>query len=418
MSYQTGLSGLQAASDDLDVIGNNIANANTVGFKSGSAVFADMYANSLLGSGNDQIGMGVSMPGVATDFSQGTPTQTGSPLDLDISGNGFFQLSDNGTTVYTRNGQFTQNASGTIINSSNGLPLMGYGVGQNGVIDTSQLVPLSTASVADLPPQPTTTINWSFNLNSNDPVTSVTPFDPTNTSTYQYSQPATVYDSEGNEMSVDVYFVKTATPGQWTAYVASPNGATNVSTGANPASSYAQLGTVDFNSTGQLTSASTFSFNMYPTSGGTSPQAITLNIGGTTQYAATEDSPTAYSVNGSQAAVFNGQLSVASDGTITASYSNNQSQVIGQIATATFENPEGLADEGNNVYSANSQSGDPQIGSPGGFDHGTLMDYTLESSNVDLTSQLVDLITAQRNYQANAQTIKTQQTVDQTLINI
>lgn len=168
MSYQTGLSGLHAASNDLDVIGNNIANAHTVGFKQGTAVFSDMYANAMLGATNNQIGIGVATSAIVRDFSEGTPTQTGNPLDLDIRGNGFFLLSQNGTPVYSRNGQFQQDSDGNIISSGNGLPLMGYAEGPNGVVDTSRLVQLTTATVANLPPMPTSAIAWSFNLNAGD----------------------------------------------------------------------------------------------------------------------------------------------------------------------------------------------------------------------------------------------------------
>jgi flagellar hook protein FlgE len=419
MGYQTGLSGLQGASDDLDVIGNNIANANTVGFKEGTAVFGDMYANAILGSASNQIGLGVAMSTVKQDFSQGTSTQTNNPLDLDIEGNGFFQLSDNGTTVYTRNGQFQQDRDGNIINSSNGLPLMGYAVGTSGVIDTSKLVPLTTAPVANLPPSPTGTIDWSFNLNSGDSTPSVTPFDPTNPKSYNYSTTATVYDSEGNDHQVSIYFAKDPTnPNQWQAYVAPQDSATTVGAGSGTPSSFAQIGTLNFNASGILTSASALSFNMTTTNGSVSPQAVSVDLSGTTQYASTANSVTKYKPDGYAAAAYNGTLSVSPDGTISASYTNGQTLVIGQVVTATFANPNGLQNQSGNLFYATQASGAAQIDAPGAFNHGVLQGFSEENSNVDLTNQLVDLITAQRNYQANAQTIKTQQTVDQTLVSM
>ncbi|MBB5398504.1 flagellar hook protein FlgE [Paraburkholderia youngii] len=419
MSYQTGLSGLHAASNDLDVIGNNIANAHTVGFKQGMAVFSDMYANAMLGATNNQIGIGVATSTIVRDFSEGTPTQTANPLDLDIRGNGFFLLSQNGTLVYSRNGQFQQDSDGNIINSSNGLPLMGYAVGPNSVVDTSRLVQLTTATVANLPPKLTSAIAWSFNLNAGDETPKVTPFDPTNNQSYNFATTATTYDSEGNEHQISIYLVKDpATPNQWSAYIAPQGSDVTVDNGTGAPSPYKQIGTLTFDSSGRLTSSSSLSFGMDTTNGSASPQTIAIDLGNTTQYAATTDSVTRYHPDGYAAAAYNGTLSVADDGTITAGYTNGETLVIGQVATATFANPNGLQSQSGNLFYATLASGAAQIGTPGTFNHGVLQGFMQESSNVDLTDQLVALITAQRNYQANAQTIKTQQTVDQSLINL
>jgi flagellar hook protein FlgE len=411
LGYQTGLSGIQAASEDIDTIGNNIANSDTVGFKSGEAVFADMYANAMVSATNNQIGIGVNLAEVQQQFTQGTFTQTQRALDVAINGNGFFELSDNGSTVYSRNGIFNVDpTTGDIVNSSS-LPVLGYAANSSGVVDTSQQVPISVLGVSNLAPQPTANVTASFNLSSQDAAVTATPFDPTNKATYTYTSSAQVTDSLGGTHEVDIYFAKSSTSGQWNAYVASPNSSTTVG-----GSTYTSLGTLNFNSTGAMTGTTSFSFSLGTTNGSTTPQSITVNLGGTTQYG-TEDAVTNLSTDGYSAGTLN-DFTVGTDGTITGSYSNGHSQTIGQLALATFNNPNGLIDLGNNLYQQTPGSGDAQVGVPGSANHGTLLGGYQEQSNVDLTSQLVDLITAQRDYQANAQTIKTQQAVDQTLINL
>ncbi|MGA7782229.1 MAG: flagellar hook protein FlgE [Paraburkholderia sp.] len=423
MSYDTGLSGLQAAANDLDVIGNNIANADTVGFKTGEAVFADMYANSLASSSANQIGIGVNMTTVENDFSTGTFTSNGNPYDVAINGNGFFVVSNNGSLAYTRDGQFQTNAQ-NVITTLSGQPLMGYPVGASGTSDASQMVPLSIAQYQNLPPQPTTSVGWSFNLDPADTPPTVTPFDPTNSSTYNYPTSVTVFDSNGSPHTLDIYFAATSTPGQWNAYLGSSDPTTTVSTGTGTGSSFTSLGPVTFNSAGVMTSpaSSTFAVNMDTTNGSVSPQPITLNLAGTTGYGGVADAVTGIQPNGYPASTFS-SISISPTGQVTANYSNTEygssgSQVIGQVALATFNDPNGLNNLGGNLYQQTSESGDAKINEPGSGGTGDLLDGDEEESNVDLTSQLVDLITAQRNYQANAQTIKTQQTIDQSILNL
>ncbi|MFM0092995.1 flagellar hook protein FlgE [Paraburkholderia sediminicola] len=417
MGYQTGLSGLQAASNDLNVIGNNIANSNTVGFKEGRAEFADLYANSIYGASDNQIGIGVTMTTVQQDFSNGSLTATTQPLDMAIDGNGFFQISNNGSLAYSRDGEFHKSDTNIIVNAQN-QPLMGYLANANGVIDTSKTVPLSLGGVANVPPLPTANAQVSFNVSPTDTTPTVTPFDPTNPLTYNTTTGVTVYDSQGQSHTANIYLVKGAAAGQWDAYVSMADAATPVGTGAG--SSFTSLGTVNFNSSGTLTGASSFSFNMLPSNGSTSPQVINVNLAGTTQYGTQygkQDTATNATADGYTAGTLK-QFSVGADGKISGSYTNGVVQTVAQVALASFKNPNGLVDLGNNLYEQTQASGQAQIDAPGTTDHGTLLGSTLEQSNVDLTTQLVDLITAQRNYQANAQTIKTQQTVDQAIINI
>jgi flagellar hook protein FlgE len=411
MGYQQGLSGLAAASNDLDVIGNNIANADTVGFKESTAQFADIYANTLATSVNNQIGIGASLADVQQDFSQGTINTTGQALDVAINGSGFFQMSDNGTLTYSRNGVFQLNSSGYITDAE-GRELMGYAANANGVVDTAQTVPLQVPTT-NIAPVATTSITAAVNLDAqNTPITTGT-FSPSTSSSYSYTTSITGYDSLGGSQPVDLYYVQTSTT-QTEVYAV--NGGTTT-----------DLGTMTFNSSGQLSgttlsaaagggatpTANTFSLSITPTDGA-APQTISIDVAGTTQYG---------SANGVNNLADNGypsgtlsNFTIGTDGTITGHYSNQQTMVLGQIVVANFNNPNGLVNLGGNQWQQTVASGVAQVSTPGSTNHGQLTGGAVEESNVDLTNQLVDLITAQRNYQANAQTIKTQQTVDQTLL--
>ncbi|WP_157636028.1 flagellar hook-basal body complex protein, partial [Burkholderia ubonensis] len=216
MGYQQGLSGLSGASNALDVIGNNIANANTVGFKSSTAQFADMYANSVATSVNTQIGIGTRISSVQQSFGQGTINTTNNALDVAINGNGFFQMSNNGVVTYSRDGTFQRDKNGFIVDSQ-GRNLMGYAAAAGGVINTAATVPMQ-APTANLAPSATTTITGQFNLNSQDTVPTTTPFSATDSTSYNYSTSIQVYDTLGGAQQVDMYFVKSATAGQWEAY--------------------------------------------------------------------------------------------------------------------------------------------------------------------------------------------------------
>jgi flagellar hook protein FlgE len=409
MGYQQGLSGLSGASSDLDVIGNNIANANTVGFKQSQAQFADMYANSVATAVNNQVGIGTKLAEVQQQFGQGTITTTNQALDVAINGNGFFQLSDNGASVYSRNGVFHLNADGTIGNSA-GLLLMGYAADKSGIVNSAATVPL-TVSTANLPPVATKNVKFGFNLNSQSAdIPATTAFSATDSSTYSATSSINVNDSLGGTHQVAVYFVKNST-GSWTAYG---------TTGTPPApvgpNADGKLGTVAFDASGNMTGSSKFNFTIPDGAVAGNTQALTMDFAGTTQFGATSGVQSS-SQDGAASASLTG-FSVGTDGTLTGNYSNGNTQALGQIALANFANQNGLQDLGGNVYAQTGASGAAQVSVPGATNHGTLQGGAVENSNVDLTSELVNLITAQRNYQANAQTIKTQQTVDQTLINL
>ncbi|TAM54004.1 MAG: flagellar hook protein FlgE [Paraburkholderia sp.] len=412
MGYQQGLSGLSASSNDLDVIGNNIANANTIGFKQSTAQFADLYANTIATSVNDQIGIGTQLSGVQQDFKQGTFNTTGQALNVAINGTGFYQMSNNGALTYSRNGVFQLDKNGFITNSE-GLKLMGYAANANGVINSAQTVPIQVPTT-NIAPIATQNITATLNLNAQDAVPTVTPFSATNSQTYNYSTSIQTYDSLGGSQQVNMYFVKTAS-NAWDVYSGPASGAIS------------KVGSVGFSTAGTLTSTTAtapatspstgqLAFTIPNTDGSATPQSLTLDMSGTTQYGG-KDGVT----NLSQDGFASGELtnfSIGADGTISGTYSNGRTQSLGQIVLANFNNPNGLQNLGNNEFGETAASGVPQISAPGSTNHGTLTGGAVENSNVDLTSQLVDLITAQRNYQANAQTIKTQQAVDQALINL
>ncbi|RKP44393.1 flagellar hook protein FlgE [Trinickia fusca] len=422
MGYQQGLSGLAASSNDLDVIGNNIANANTVGFKQSQAQFADVYANTIATSVNDQIGIGTQLANVQQNFSQGTITTTGQALNVAINGTGFFQMSNNGSLTYSRNGVFQLDKNGFITNAQ-GLKLMGYTASAGGVVNTAQTVPIQVPTT-NIPPVTTQNIVAQMNLNAQDTVPTVAPFSATNNLTYNYQTSIQVFDSLGGSQQVNMYFAK-AGANQWNVYAGTSTGTINQvgqvnfsTSGALVAPTTPMPAPVPPSTTPQTTSPSTgeLTFTIPNTDGSATPQSITLNLNGSTQFGS-KDGVT----NLTQDGFASGQLtnfSIGADGTLTGNYSNGQSQALGQIVLANFNNPNGLQDLGGNEYQQTAASGVPQISAPGSTNHGTLTGGAVEQSNVDLTSQLVNLITAQRNYQANAQTIKTQQTVDQTLINL
>jgi flagellar hook protein FlgE len=419
MGYQQGLSGLSAASSDLNVIGNNIANSNTVGFKQGQAQFADMYANSVATAVNNQVGIGTQLASVQQQFGQGTITTTSQALDVAINGSGFYQMSNNGSLTYTRNGVFQLDKNGNIVNAQ-GLQLMGYAANAKGVINTAATVPLAVPT-QNIAPTATGNITAQFNLNSQDTVPVTAPFNYQDPTSYNYSTAINVYDSLGGTQQVNMYFAKTAS-NTWEAYAgvssAAPTdlGAVTFDTSGNlagtavSAAGAAAVPPVTSNATGKYT------FTIPTIDGSTTPQSLTLNLSGTTQYGGKDG------VNNlAQDGFATGQLTgfaIGTDGTLTGNYSNGQTAALGQVALANFNNPNGLVDLGGNQYQQTSASGAPQVSAPGTTNHGSLQGGAVENSNVDLTSELVNLITAQRNYQANAQTIKTQQAVDQTLINL
>lgn len=405
MGFQQGLSGLNAAAKSLDVIGNNVANANTVGFKLSQAQFADVFANSLNGSGGTEVGIGTAVTSVSQQFTQGNITVTNNPLDLAINGKGFYRLNYNGTIVYSRNGQFQFDKDGHIVNAD-GMFLTGYIADANGAINSSVPGNLRIVS-SDLTPRASTAANALLNLDSRA-ASLTTAFDPADPATYNYSTSLAIYDSLGSAHTLSVFFMKTAA-NTWDVFAAVDG--IQAGTGA--------VGTLQFNASGTIDTATTtlpFSIAAPVNTGATTPLAFTLDFAGTTQFGS------GFGVNAlTQDGYASGRLagmSVGADGVIQGRYTNGQSAILGQVILATFNNPQGLQPLGNNAWAETSASGAPLIGAPGSGSLGVLQSAAVEESNVDLTAELVNMITAQRVYQANAQTIKTQDAVLQTLVNL
>ena len=408
MSFEQGLSGLNAASKNLEVIGNNVANAGTVGFKSAQAEFADVYASSLSGSGSSQVGIGTKVSQVAQQFTQGNITATNNPLDLAINGGGFFRLSHNGTVSYSRNGQFQLDKSGFIVNA-NGLRLTGYPVNASGVLSTGAPADLYV-NTADIAPKVTAKVGAVLNLNSGSTVP-VLPFDTTDPTTFNNSTSVSVYDSLGNSHTLQTYYVKTAA-NSWNVYATNDG----VPIGYAPPATAVPVGTLSFNSSGVLTAGSPIAISIPVTTGAGTPFTVAVDYTGSTQYGS------AFSVNtltqdGYASGKLNG-FNTAADGSIVGRYTNGQSKTLGQVVLASFSNPNGLQPLGDNVWTDTAASGAALVGTPGSGPLGVLQSSATEDSNVDLTAELVNMITAQRNYQANAQTIKTQDQVLQTLVNL
>jgi flagellar hook protein FlgE len=415
MAFQQGLSGLNASSKALDVVGNNVANSSTVGFKSSAGHFADVYAASLNGSGGSQVGIGVMLASVFQQFTQGNITSTNNPLDIAINGNGFFNVTRDSLISYTRNGQFHPDNQGYIINDQD-YRLMGYPATPTGEVVPSQPTEIQI-DTGNIRPQPTGNgiggdAKMNLNLDSSVDVPTVSPFQYENPLSYTYSTAQTFYDTLGVEHNITYFFVKNS-PGLWDIHATLD--------GKNPK----QMQSLEFDTNGMLVPASNLPQPL--------PNDWDINTGATTPIGSGEPN---WRINFSGTTSFSGKstvnsqwqggygqgslssISVASDGVILGNYSNGQSKVLAQIVLTTFPNMNGLVNMGNNLFSATSTSGEGLIGAPGTGARGVLRATAVEESNVDLTNELVNMITLQRNYQANAQTIKTQDSIMQTLVNM
>jgi len=408
MSFQQGLSGLNAASKQLEVIGNNVSNANTVGFKQSRAEFADVFANSLSGGGASQIGIGTKVSNVAQQYTQGNITATNNSLDIAINGGGFFRMSNNGSITYSRNGQFQMDKFGYIVDAES-KRLTGYTASNTGVLSTGAPAEINI-NTGDLQPSATAAVVGLVNLDSRNGSLPAAGFDPSDPTTYHNSTAVTVFDSLGNSHTLQSFFVKTA-PGAWNVYTA----ADGVSTTALPT----PTATLTFTGTGitpTVTPSNAAPVSFAVTTGATTPVPLTMDYSGSTQFGSN------FSVNSlSQDGYTSGRLAgfnTGSDGTIVGRYTNGQSKTLGQVVLANFVNPNGLQSLGGNAWAESATSGASLVGTPNTGSLGVLQSSAVEDSNVDLTAELVNMITAQRVYQANAQTIKTQDQVLQTLVNL
>src|SRR5277367_2891201 len=403
-SFSIALSGLTASSSDLDVTANNIANADTVGFKESRAEFADVYASGAVNLNTSVTGEGVRLASTAQQFTQGNISTSSSNLDLAISGDGFFTLKDSSGLVYSRNGQFAEDSSGNVV-SSTGQALQVYPPLANGGFNTGALTDLNLQT-AQSAPQATTTATVILNLPAGSTAPAVAPFNPTNSLTYNQSTSTTVYDSLGQSYPATMYFSQTAAPNVW---------AVNLTVNGTPVGAAQNL---TFSNTGAQTvpAGGGLTFAGYNPPDGGQAMSMNFNFGQTTQYGG------AFGVTSiTQNGYATGQLStVAIDptGIVSAVYTNGRSTELGQLAMANFPNPQGLKQLGDTNWSETFTSGNVVQGTADSAGFGSIQSGALESSNVDLTTELVNMITAQRSFDANAQVITTANQESQTVIQI
>lgn len=396
MSYEIAATGLNAVNEQLDGISNNIANSGTVGYKSMTTQFSAMYAGTQA--------MGVSVAGSAQSISTGgSMVSTGNALDLAINDDGFFVMCDSaGNISYTRAGSFVTDKNGYIVNAS-GDYLQGYPVDDSGTLQTGTVTDIQIKT-GNIPAQATDSMTFTANFDASDETIdrSSVQFDANNSDTYTDSYTTTVYDSLGNEHSVSQYFTKTA-DNTWEVQYTFDGEA---QTGVPPT-------TLTFDpNTGKLTSPTTPQTITFTTDEA-APISMTVDYSDCTQYGS-DFSVTTNSATGYASATQNG-VQVDDDGKVYATYSNGERMLQGQVVLATFPDENGLEAVSGTAWVQTGESGTPLIGAPGSGAFGTLSSGMLESSNVDITNELVDLMTAQRNYQANTKVISTSTQLDDAL---
>ena len=398
MSFQIALSGLNAASTDLQITSNNIANANTIGFKSSRGEFSDVFSGDSVGIGN-----GVRLTDVRQEFTQGNVEITARQLDLAISGNGFFITEDNGSLLYSRVGAFGLDADGVVQNAE-GERLQIYAPvpGTNG-FNQGQLSPLVvTAETA--PPAASTAVAMNINLPANAAIPTVAPFNPNDPQSYNHSTSTILFDSLGVSHTATYFFTKSAAG--WNVDQTVDG---NVVGATQP---------FTFNSTGTIATPAGGNIPAFtlPLTNGADPITVSLQLGDTTQYGA-DFTVNNINPDGQAEGRLRG-LEISQTGIVFARFSNGESQTLGKVALANFSNVEGLQKVSDTSFQETFSSGVAQRGEATESNFGLLQSGALETSNVDLTAQLVRLITAQRLFQANAQVISTQDTITQTIINI
>lgn len=431
MGFQQGLSGLKAASTSLDVIGNNVANASTVGFKQGVAQFSDIYSMTMHTASANQVGIGVSVMRVQQQFTQGNVTPSANSLDLAINGNGFFRFVDElGSVLYSRNGQLELTKDGYLVNGANH-KLTGFPVDQNTGLVASGAPTVIQLSTEYIEPKITSKVTSLLNLDSReDPIDQSAstghPFDPTDPLSYNHATAIDVYDSLGNMHVLQTYYVKTGPVppatgnGTWNIYaytdglcLGDPDA--QAPPFPQPPATVLPMGQLEFDSYGKPVGGQTMNATI-PGINGADNFTFDIDFAGTTQYGSN------FAVNDNQQDGFaSGRLtgfSVDVYGNVLGRYSNGETKVLAQISLTAFRNPNGLNPIGDNEWLETMESGAPITGSPLTASLGQINDYSIEESNVDLTEELVDMIVAQRVYQANAQTIKTQDAILQTLVSM
>jgi flagellar hook protein FlgE len=404
MPFRLALSGLNAAQADLTVTANNIANTATAGFKGSRAEFAELFSVSPQGVSSNAIGNGVRVSNVAQQFTQGNIDFTDNSLDLALSGQGFFILNDGGALAYTRAGAFQVDSQGYIVNARN-QRLQVYPPSTNGQFNTGALTDIQLVT-SESAPSATTAVDVTLNLPANATQPPVAVFDPANVNSYNSATSLTTYDSLGAAHTATLYFTKTANVNEWTTQLYVDGNAVGTPQ------------TLEYNNSGTLIDpvGGTIAFPAYTPATGAADMNMTFDFSTSTQYGG------AFNVNAiTQDGYTTGRLigiDIDSTGVVQARFTNGRSLPLGQVALANFANPQGLQQLGDTNWAETFGSGQALRGQAGNSGFGLVQSGALESSNVDITEQLVNMITAQRNFQANAQMISTADAITQTIINI
>lgn len=413
MSFSQGLSGLNAAAKALDVVGNNIANSQTYGFKTGSIAFADIFAGTT--------GLGVQVAGVNQNFADGGLVSTNRSLDIGIEGKGFFRMvNEGGGVFYGRNGQFDQDVNGNIINKTNNLFLTGYqATGTPPSIQPGAPIGPIRIPSDDMPPQASSSGSLTGNLKADDKTVITEDFDPTDDKTYNYTSQVEATDSLGNKHTIKLYFVQTA-EGEWSAY-ARDDTSPVMNPGPPPKEADAVKMDLKFDANGKIDLAQmaggTATFKVPGASfNGSTPLALDLDLSEITKYSG-DNTMKLKEIDGQAPGKYQNFV-IGDNGEVVATYSNGKRQTVAQIVLADFANSGGLAAQGSNLWAETPQTGQPFFGTSGSGSFGTISGGTLEQSNVDLGQEMVNMIVYQRNYQSNSQTIKTQSELLQTLVNL
>jgi len=403
MPFKAAISGLEAASTELNVIGNNIANAATAGFKRSRAEFQDVFAVSSVGAAANATGRGVDTARVAQQFDQGNIGFTDNALDLAISGSGFFMLDNNGERIYSRDGSFGVDREGFVVNASNHR-LLAFGADAggniNGALGALQL------SQANNPPAATTQVSIGANFDSAATSPAIATFTPTDANSYNETTALNIFDSQGGSHLLQMYFVRDTAVNTWQMHTY-----VNGSAVSGPDN-------LVFDEPGRLTTPASGQITLpaFTPTAGVSPINLTTTVSDTTMFGApfgvselTQDGYTTGRLAG---------IDIDGQGVILARFTNGQSAIQGQVALANFPNPQGLRPLGGNGWSETFAAGVVLEGKPGTASLGLIQGGALEDSNVDLSAELVALIIAQRNFQANTQVISTADQVTQSVINI
>lgn len=420
MSFYTSLSGLQASQSEMATISHNLANVATNGFKKSRTEFADVIASSVSLAPAQQVGSGTVVKANRQQFGQGNLIQSANTLDLAVSGDGFFVVKpsiDSAQVNYTRNGGFLVDAERYVVDAQ-GSHLQVYPVDGSGTVvatgvdsATSLRLPATSGTAV-----PTGNVKMSVNLNANTALPTTATFDRFDPTSYNQSAQTTIYDSNGNALTLTNYFARASvpTPGDptsnWTVY--SFVGDQQLTAGGD------RSVTMTFNDTGALTAPTTaIDFDEFTVAGAVSPQQFTFQFGLDSTQLSKPFNVATRDQDGKAVGQIQG-VSVDDTGLVKASFSNGDTQALGQVMLANFSNPEGLRQLGSSYWSATGLSGDAKLGSAGANGYGTLMSGTIERSNVDITEELVGLIAAQRNFQANAKALDTASQISQTIFNI